>query len=201
MFFSITLLQSLYQLLNIKSFFLIDKATSAIIYKKFINRLLIAFFTLAGSLAAKCALGAHVYFAFFVNNVNKCFLVNGQNPFSNNKNKLNTILQAESNLFYSSSATLDDKIKSLLQLSRNNTPAAANRFINAGHRLPDNSKLRDSPAPLAKPNHKVKISGDLIFTIGAVFIGRKGNKDEALSKDSESGVEYNIVPILAAFPE
>ncbi|KAI3340363.1 hypothetical protein F4824DRAFT_453011 [Ustulina deusta] len=43
-----------------------------------------------------------------------------------------------------------------------------------------------------RPRKRVKGSGDLIFTISAVYIGRRGDKN---------GVEYDIVPILPAFPE
>ncbi|KAI0977460.1 hypothetical protein F4678DRAFT_477490 [Xylaria arbuscula] len=52
-----------------------------------------------------------------------------------------------------------------------------------------------------RPYKRVKVSGDLIFTIRAVHIGRRGDEDEALNYDSESSVKYDIVPILAAFPE
>ncbi|KAI1357110.1 hypothetical protein F5Y08DRAFT_347335 [Xylaria arbuscula] len=52
-----------------------------------------------------------------------------------------------------------------------------------------------------RPCKRVKGSGDLIFTIRAVRLGRRGDEDEVLNYDSESGVEYNIVPILAVFPE
>ncbi|KAI1159458.1 hypothetical protein F5B18DRAFT_677301 [Nemania serpens] len=40
--------------------------------------------------------------------------------------------------------------ESLLQISRDNTPAAANRFLNAGHSLADNGRLHDGPTPFAQ---------------------------------------------------
>ncbi|GAP84131.2 hypothetical protein SAMD00023353_0600880 [Rosellinia necatrix] len=49
-----------------------------------------------------------------------------------------------------------------------------------------------------RPYKRVKGSGDLIFTIRAVHVGG-GDEDEALNYDGESSVEYDIVPILAAF--
>ncbi|KAI1167170.1 hypothetical protein F5B18DRAFT_676200 [Nemania serpens] len=48
----------------------------------------------------------------------------------------------------------EEAAESLLQLSRDNTPAAANRFLDAGYSLADNSRLHDGPAPFAQPDQR-----------------------------------------------
>ncbi|KAI1182076.1 hypothetical protein F5B17DRAFT_216536 [Nemania serpens] len=127
----------------------------------------------------------------------------------------------------------EEAAESLLQLSRDNTPAAANPFLDAGHSLADNGRLHDGPTPFAQldqrggghngsscmdrdensfelqrmpakkrqvkedndtlPHKRLKTSGDLIFTISAVHIGRGENGEaEALSYDIGSGVWFDL---------
>ncbi|KAI1181563.1 hypothetical protein F5B17DRAFT_444907 [Nemania serpens] len=149
----------------------------------------------------------------------------------------------------------EEAAESLLQLSRDNTPAAVNPFLDAGYSLADNGRLHDGPTPFAqlnqrggdynggsciknnennaelqrmpskkrqveedddRPCKRVKRSGDLIFTISAVHIGRgESGEAEALSYDSGSNVWVDLdgvecegclwcvssLPILVAFPE
>ncbi|KAI1158982.1 hypothetical protein F5B18DRAFT_667134 [Nemania serpens] len=136
----------------------------------------------------------------------------------------------------------EEAAESLLQLSRDNTPAAANYFLDAGHSPADNSRLYDGPALFVQPDqgggghngsscmdsgensfelqrmpakkrqveedndtppHKrVKISGDLIFTISAIRIRRvESGEVEALSYDSGSGVWFDLDGVEYDFDE
>ncbi|KAI1357258.1 hypothetical protein F5Y08DRAFT_334001 [Xylaria arbuscula] len=141
-----------------------------------------------------------------------------------------TILDDKS-LDYPGASAIEEKsqfeeaAESLLQLSLDDSPAAPNRFMHAGHGLAGNSNLHDGFAPFARPDQgggghdgsfcmeneenstesqrmpakrrqveggndrpckRVKGSGDLIFTIRAVDLGRRGDEDKVLNYGSET---------------